>query len=294
MSEQATEVDIDRLAELVRSEPDEERDCLLCQETMAAPDLGYEATPLCSGCSHVALGRLAAEVERLRAMATPSPAGTVRIFCPDGPRDVDSKERCGLPGESWEDSTVCVGHVCGHLVETRCGTARVESWEQEAMRLRARLEAVTTPSSAGTVRLLYPDGTHRDVDPAAPVPRIDGEGTVRRDTFPRWWWSAKRHGTEEPELDLATDWDAADGSAFDAWVTVRVETFEQEAARERAARLEVERQRDEDEARIATWLGDRVADVDPGQPGAREVVAELRRRAAEVRTGAWRAEGDKR
>jgi hypothetical protein len=33
--------------------------------------------------------------------------------------------------------------------------------------------------------------------------------------------------------------------------------------------------------------------VDPGQPGAREVVAELRRRAAEIRTGAWRAPGEK-
>lgn len=77
MSEPVTAMDIDRIIELVRSEPDEERECRLCHVTMAAPDVGLDVTPLCTDCSLDALHRLADEVERLRA---PGPSGATH--CP--------------------------------------------------------------------------------------------------------------------------------------------------------------------------------------------------------------------
>lgn len=182
MSEQANTVDVSRLAELVRSEPDEERDCLLCHETMAAPDAadGEEATPLCRGCSLAALGRLAAEVERLRAQLAPSPAGTVR--------------------------------------------------------------------------LLYPDGTWRDVGCKESVPfESHAGGTVARRVCKPHHWEAWRGGWG---LEIASDWNLEDGADCFDWVEVRVETHAEEAARERAARLEAERQRDEARAEVVRLKAD--------------------------------------
>jgi hypothetical protein len=144
-----------------------------------------------------------------------------------------------------------------------------------------------------TVRLLYPDGTHRDVDPTEPLPLQSNDGdTVEREAYPVESWAMwRRHGTMYHVI--AADWDAHDGQQCSAWVNVDVETYELEVARERAARIEAERQRDVAgaavERRIANWLGEQADAVDAGQPGAREVAAELRRRAAEIRAGAYRA-----
>lgn len=222
MSEHATTVHIDKLADMVRSEPDDERDCLLCHKTMAAPDRGNgeEARPLCGCCSDVALGRLAAEVERLRAMVMPSPAGTVR--------------------------------------------------------------------------LLYTDGTCRYVDPAEPLPFKDDAGDlVERAPLNAFDW--RSWGRRGYRFRVAVDWDATDGSACYDWATVHVETFEQEAARERAARIEAERQRDEARAEaergVAAWIVRQTHAQDQADVDWRTA---LRIAAHRLTRGEWRREEEKR
>jgi hypothetical protein len=102
-----------------------------------------------------------------------------------------------------------------------------------------RLRALTAPSPAGTVRLLYPDGTHRDVDPDERIPFKDDAGdVVERCPLAAFdWQSWRRRGYE---FRVAADWDAADGNERCAWTKVRLETTEQEAARLRARVAELE------------------------------------------------------
>jgi hypothetical protein len=238
---------------------------------------------------------LSAEVRQLRAGREPREGGGLSASTLDA-LDDSATEAWGSARE-WGEGAPTPLEVLALLAEVR------------------RLRAIATPSPAGTVRLFYPDGTHRDVEGGALVPiRGNISGLVRRTEFFR----------RGDALAIATDWDAPDSSECRSWVTVQVETFEQEAARERAARLEAERQRDEalaeverlrclvsetraervrqrvkgsvvmTELSVAAWLSAQADAADPAMPGAREVVAELRRRAAEIRTGAWRVEGDKR
>jgi hypothetical protein len=128
-----------------------------------------------------------------------------------------------------------------------------------------RLRAALVPSPAKTVRLLYPDGTHRDVDPTEPLPLQSNDGdTVSREAYRPSVWASWRQ--EDVGLDISADWSAPHGGECSAWVTVQVETYEQEAARERAARIEAEQQRN-------------------------EALAELRRMAEEIKACAPRAPG---
>lgn len=157
-----------------------------------------------------------------------------------------------------------------------------------------RLRAMTTPPPAGTVRLLYQDGTHRDVDPTEPLPfKDDGDELVERaplSAFDYHAWRMRGYA-----FRVAVDWDAADGSACSDWVVVQVESFEQEAARERAARIEAERHRDEARAEtergVAAWIvrqthAQNQADVDWRTA--------LRIAAHRLTRGEWRREEEKR
>lgn len=58
---------IEVLAAAATDEPDEERDCRRCGQTMAAPDEGCEPSPLCHSCGHHVAAELATAVRRLIA-----------------------------------------------------------------------------------------------------------------------------------------------------------------------------------------------------------------------------------
>jgi hypothetical protein len=110
-----------------------------------------------------ALLEMTAEARRLRAIIPPSPPGTVRLMFDDGTvRDVDPDTRCAHPTEGdMDDWNWYVQYNRGDRVRLEDGTVvQVESWEQEARRLRAALGAQLvawgmatgcfTPESAGT------------------------------------------------------------------------------------------------------------------------------------------------
>ncbi len=78
------------------AEPDlDERECRRCKTTMAAPDVGEDATPLCNTCAHVSAAELAtaltdalSRIDAIRAAAKP------------------------LRGVTWEHSEECPHRYC--------------------------------------------------------------------------------------------------------------------------------------------------------------------------------------
>lgn len=112
-----------------------------------------------------------------------------------------------------------------------------------------RLRSLLATSPDGTVRLLYPDGSFRDVTPTEMLPVMDNYGeAVSRETLTSFGWERAR--IDGAEMDVAQDWNLEDRAPCSEWITVRIETYAEEAARERAARLEAERQRDEARAEV--------------------------------------------